>query len=247
MLSGPVVTQTIILAAGSGTRLTGTDGVPKPLMDVGGLPLVAHALEHARVSGCTDAVIVIGHEGARVRRAVEEMTSGLCIQFVENTDPTSPNGVSLLTAEPLAAPVFYLQMVDHVFAESALPNLTALPWSASDGCRVLIDRHPRHLDLSDATRVRLAASRVCAIGKKIEPWDAIDAGCFVLTRTVFDALRRAPATEPRTVSSGMRRLAAEGQLGWAEVNGIEWADVDTPEDRQAAERLVQRLLTARSR
>lgn len=46
------VMQTVILAAGSGSRLAPPRGdVPKPLMNVAGMPLVAHALEHARRSG----------------------------------------------------------------------------------------------------------------------------------------------------------------------------------------------------
>jgi NDP-sugar pyrophosphorylase family protein len=36
----------------------------------------------------------------------------------------------------------------------------------------------------------------------------------------------------------MRRLAARGALGLADVNGIPWVDVDTPHDHAAAERLL---------
>src|SRR4051812_40772931 len=106
------VTQTVILAAGSGSRLAPTRGdVPKPLMTVAGVPLVGHALEHARLSGCTDAVIVIGYEGARVRAAIERLETPLRLIFVENLDYAAPNGVSLLAAEPVASPAFFLQMV----------------------------------------------------------------------------------------------------------------------------------------
>src|SRR5919206_2773478 len=93
------VHQTIILAAGVGARLAGSGrGLPKPLMTVSGSPLIAHALAHASASGCRDAVIVIGHEGARVREAVEAMAPAIRVQFVTNPDPTTPNGESLLAA-----------------------------------------------------------------------------------------------------------------------------------------------------
>jgi hypothetical protein len=36
----------------------------------------------------------------------------------------------------------------------------------------------------------------------------------------------------------MRRLVAQGRIGWADVGGVAWADVDTPSDRESAERLV---------
>jgi choline kinase len=150
----------------------------------------------------------------------------------------------LLAAEPLAAPLFFLQMVDHLFGDVALPKLVAAPINGEAG-RVLVDRAPVDLDLADATRVRLAGTRVTAIGKGIDPWDAIDAGCFVLTHAVFDALRAVPKGAAQTVSAGMRQLVARGLLHAVDVDGTSWIDVDTPADRTIAERLIaQRTLAA---
>lgn len=210
-------------------------------MTVGGMPLVAHALLHALASGCEEAIIVLGHQGARVRAAVEALMPQLRVRFVENADASAPNGVSLLVAEPLVRPHFFLQMVDHLFGDVALPRLVRSPLAADEAGRVLVDRAPRGLDFNDATKVRRAGGRVTAIGKGIAPWDAIDAGCFVLTTAIFDALRSAPASEPRTVSSGMRQLVARGALGAVDVEDMDWVDVDTPGDLALAEILVQRL------
>lgn len=232
------VTQTVILAAGTGTRLAAHGAVPKPLMAVGGVPLVLHALDHARAAGCTEAVIVIGHEANRVRAAIEALRHPLAITFVTTPDPSMPNGVSLLASEPVTHPRFFLQMVDHLFAEPTLANLAARPFGIGEAGRVLVDRAPVNLDLDDATKVQLRGSMVTAIGKGLVEWDAIDAGCFVLTHAVYGALRRAPANEPRSVSSGMRQLVIDGALGAVDVDGVEWMDVDTPADRLAAERLL---------
>ncbi|MGE5246593.1 MAG: NTP transferase domain-containing protein [Betaproteobacteria bacterium] len=247
-MPGSGISQTVILAAGLGSRLAGAEaGTPKPLHTVAGLPLVVHALAHARASGCDEAVIVIGHEGARVRQAVEALDGGLAVRFVENPDPTTPNGESLLVAEPYTRERFYLQMVDHLFAA---PVLLQLPFSiptpdARTVGSLLVDRAPGpELDLADATKVRLEGDRVTAIGKAVEPWDAIDAGCFALTRGVFDALRGVSPPEPRTVSSAMRQLAARRALAFADLGSVRWVDVDTPADRETAERL---LLTAAGR
>jgi choline kinase len=233
------VSQTVILAAGSGSRLIGgASGTPKPLVTVAGAPLIAHALAHAQASGCREAIIVLGHEGARVRAVIEELPSTLRVRFVENADPSTPNGVSLLAAAPLAASRFFLQMVDHLFAEPVLPKLIAASLERDEDGRVLVDRAPGDLDLDDATKVRVVDGRVASIGKGIAAWDAIDAGCFVLTPAIFDALHRVADTCARTVSSGMRCLAARGSLGAIAVDGVPWVDVDTPQDRAAAERLV---------
>jgi len=233
------VSQTIILAAGNGSRLgSHASGVPKPLVPVAGRPLIAHALEHAAESGCREAVIVTGYESERVRATVEALASPLQIRFVHNPNTSVPNGVSLLTAAPVAASRFFLQMVDHVFASAALPRLVAAPFGADEVGRVLVDRAPRDIDLDDATRVRLEGARVSAIGKGITPWDAVDAGCFVLSPAVFDALRRVPDDASRTVSSGMRHLVEQGRLGAADLEGLGWVDVDTPADHEVAERLL---------
>jgi len=238
----PAVTQTVILAAGFGSRLgSAASGIPKPLMAVDGVPLVEHALRHARASGCDEAIIVVGHQAARVKAAIEALPVRLHVRFVETADPALPNGVSLLAAEPLARPQFFLQMVDHVFSDVTLPRLIATPLAADEAGRVLVDRAPRDLDLDGATKVRRSGDRVTAIAKGLEPWDAVDAGCFVLTAAVFEALRRAPDSE-RSVSAGMRQLAACRALGSVEVGNTVWVDTDTPADLVLAESLIQRSL-----
>jgi len=240
MIRPPVIRQTILLAAGFGSRLGSAEsGVPKPLVPVAGRPLIAHALEHAKAAGCREAVVVIGHEGDRVRAAVEVMSPGLRVRFVENPDFSAPNGRSLLVAESEVSGPFYLQMVDHVFAGTALTRLAQQPFSAGEAGRLLVDRTPASdIDTADATKVRLSGALVTAIGKGIEPWDAIDTGCFLLTSSVFDALRRVSSSEPLTVSAGMRQLVADGALGTADVDGVDWIDIDTPSDLAIAERLI---------
>ncbi len=238
-----VVTQTVVLAAGTGTRLGSAEaGVPKPLLTVAGLPLIAHALRHAAASGCTDAIVVIGFEGRQVKAAVEAIGSPLRICFVETADPTAPNGHSLLAAEPVAHPRFFLQMVDHMFDEVVLPKLVASGWGGDELGRVLVDRAPVGLDLDDATKVRIDGGRVVAIGKAVAPWDAIDAGCFALTHAVFPALRAVSDGGSRTVSSAMRQLVDRRGLCAVDVDGVRWVDVDTPRDRADAERMLAREL-----
>jgi choline kinase len=234
-----LVRQTVVLAAGTGTRLGSAEaGVPKPLLTVAGLPLIAHALHHAAASGCTDAIVVIGFEGRQVKAAVEAIGSALRIRFVETADPTAPNGHSLLAAEPLAQRRFFLQMVDHMFDDVVLPKLVAAPWCDDELGRVLVDRAPIGLDLDDATKVRIEGGRVAAIGKAVAPWDAIDAGCFALTHAVFPALRAVSDAGARTVSSAMRQLVNRRGLCAVDVDGVRWVDVDTPRDRSDAERLL---------
>lgn len=235
-----MTTQTVILAAGLGSRLGSAEaGVPKPLMHVAGQPLIAHALAHAEASGCREAIVVIGYEGARVQAAVEALQTSLRIRFVETPDATAPNGHSLLAAAPHAAARFFLQMVDHVFGQPVLSHLDGAPGQDGEAGRLLVDRTPdASLDLEDATKVQLTGARITAIGKGLPQWDAIDTGVFRLTDAVFAALRSVPAGEPLTVSSAMRRLVAAGAMWSVDIGGTPWADVDTPADREVAERVL---------
>lgn len=232
----PIVEQTVILAAGDGHRLTGSrPGVPKPLLHVGGRPLLAHALGQAVAAGCKEAVVVVKHRANAVEAFLDGLSTKLRIRTVHNPHE-GPNGLSLLAAQPLAGARFFLQMADHVFTAPVLARL-ADPDLDQKHARVLVDRHPRNIDLLHATKVRLAGQRVVAIGKQVDPWDAVDAGCFVLTTGVFDALGEVPDTEPLTVSSGIRRLAAQGMMSAVDLEDVAWMDVDTPEDQEGAEQL----------
>jgi len=57
----------MILAAGRGERMRPlTDRTPKPLLTVGGIPLIEHLIEHLRVAGCRDLVINLGHLGEQI-------------------------------------------------------------------------------------------------------------------------------------------------------------------------------------
>jgi choline kinase len=236
----PITRQTVILAAGMGSRLRdGEFGTPKPLITVAGLSLIGHALAHAEASGCREAVVVVGFRGAAVRAAAEATATSLALQFIEAPDPTAPNGHSLAAVEGRTAPQFYLQMVDHVFDSVVLPLLDRDAGDRPSAGRLLVDRAPQGLDLDDATRVRLEGTRITAIGKGIHPWDAIDTGCFILTPVVFEALRQVPPSQPKTVSSAMRRLVEQQGLLATELTDVRWADVDTPDDRASAERLAQ--------
>jgi MurNAc alpha-1-phosphate uridylyltransferase len=61
----------MILAAGSGTRMRPlTDTTPKPLLKVGGLPLIVWHIERLAHDGFTDIVINIAHLGYQIPEAL---------------------------------------------------------------------------------------------------------------------------------------------------------------------------------
>lgn len=239
MSQGPVPTrQTVILAAGFGSRLAAQRGeLPKPLVPVAGRALLDHALDQAEAAGVQEAVIVTGNSAALIEAHLAGIRTSLTLTPVYNPRFHEPNGVSLLAAAPVITGPFYLQMADHLFAEPVLRQLDL--GTVPAGCmRLLVDFHPVDLDEEDATKVRVSDGRISHIGKDVYPYDAVDTGCFLLDSRVFDALEEVAATDPPSVTLGMRRLIAQGQFASVAIAGTRWMDVDTPEDYAKAEQLL---------
>ncbi len=232
--------QTVILAAGNGSRLSAARGnLPKPLVRVAGRALIEHALEQAEMAGVEEAIIVTGNAADLMQAHLAGVTTPLKLTIVHNARYHDPNGVSLLAAEPFITGRFFLQMADHVFANPVLQILDRDD-AASDpsAVRLLVDFKPVNLDEDDATKVRVADGRITAIGKDIYPYDAVDTGCFRLDPRVFTALHNVARREPPSVSLGMRQLIARGELAPIGLTGVRWTDVDTPEDYAKAELLL---------
>jgi choline kinase len=233
------VRQTVILAAGFGSRLSATRGdLPKPLVRVAGKTLLDHALGQAAAAGCDEAIVVTGNAAEMIRDHLASVRTALPIKLVHNERYQEPNGVSLMTAEPLIDGPFFLQMADHLFAEPVLPILADRLSAPAGYQRLLVDFKPVGIDEDDATKVKVQHGRITAIGKDVWEYDAVDTGYFLLDPRVFGALKEVAQVEPPSVTLGMRKLIAANQLAAVSLTGVRWTDVDTPEDYSKAELLL---------
>jgi choline kinase len=84
----------------------------------------------------------------------------------------------------------------------------------------------------------LDGDRVTAIGKTVEPFDALDTGLFVCQASVFEALDAACEDGDSTLSGGIRRLAARGLVRAVDIGAARWCDIDTVADLALAEQLL---------
>ena len=223
----------LVLAAGFGSRLAGASGETdlKPLTPVAGRPLIARTLASLERAGCTEVVVVIGHDADAVRAGIEQAYGGpLALTFVVNDRYELGNGVSVLAARAHLAGPFVLTMADHVIGDEVM-DLARDHTPAADGATLLVDfKLDAVFDMDDATKVVVRDGRVAEIGKQLAAFDAVDTGVFVCTDALLDALAATEAeTGDASLSDGVRRLAADGRMAALDVGDGYWQDVDTPE------------------
>src|SRR5712691_8885773 len=110
----------IILAAGKGLRLGGTEGAdPKCLVKVGGQTLIERQIRLLTTSGIDDIVVVVGFEADRVRQACPSD-----VLFVENTCFDRTNSLySLWLARHLLSEGFVVMNSDVFFHYQLLMDL----------------------------------------------------------------------------------------------------------------------------
>lgn len=218
-----MISTAILLAAGEGSRLRSAAAV-KPLCTVAGRSLLAHALEGLAKAGMSRAVVVIGYGGDQIAAHIAARPWPLAVETVVNSDYRSPNGTSVLAAEPLVGGEdTLLAMCDHL-VEPALYRRVAEA-GASEGARLGIDRRidSGWVDLDDVTRVRTAGDQIVAIGKGLVAYDCFDTGVFAIGPALFSVLHRIDAP---SLTEGMRSLAADGRALIVDCGDLGWIDVD---------------------
>jgi NDP-sugar pyrophosphorylase family protein len=77
--------KTIILAAGSGTRLIPlTENIPKCLVEVGEIPILVNTLNCLNKNCIEECVIVVGHHAEKVMECIGDEFEDIKITYVEN-------------------------------------------------------------------------------------------------------------------------------------------------------------------
>jgi 1L-myo-inositol 1-phosphate cytidylyltransferase len=224
------VNQCLILAAGNGTRIrTISGGLPKPLVDFRGKPIIEHIVQRAHDAGIESFVIIVGYRSDLIRSWFERRSLGVSVTFVENPDYHKANGVSALKAKNAIHENFLLLMADHLFEPETAETLLQQPLGYDEVILAVDPNIDRIFDLDDATKVLRNGDRIVDIGKEIAHYDALDTGMFLCSPAVFDRLEFAIKEGNCSLSDGMRQLIAEGRLRALEIGEGRWQDLDTPE------------------
>ena len=119
--------KAMILAAGYGKRLRPlTDHTPKPLVSIGGKPLIVHHLEKIAQTGIKEVVINLGHLGEKIPEALGNGdTWGLSIQYSEEGPDPLETGGGMAKALPLLGSETFLLVNGDVWCDldfSSIPR-----------------------------------------------------------------------------------------------------------------------------
>jgi len=243
------VRRAVILAAGNGDRFRDGSRHAKLLTSVAGTPLIARTLASTFAAGISDAHLVLGYDADAVRAAaLRSAPRGLTLHFHHNPDWHEENGRSLLAARAgVDHEPFALMMGDHLFDPAVLRRMrqTASALPEMDETLLGVDTGAADPDVAaEATKVRLRGDRVRAIGKALDPYDALDTGLFVCRSNIFEAIEASCASGDSTLSGGVRRLPARSMVGAGGIGNARWGDIDTTDDLAAAERLIAQTIDA---
>jgi glucose-1-phosphate cytidylyltransferase len=236
--------KTIILAGGRGTRLSEeTELKPKPMVEIGGRPILWHIMKIYAQHGFGEFVIALGYRGEAIKRyfldfatvsadLTVDLASGRAtphdgtpreswkVHLIDTGLETGTGGRVQRLAEWIGGEPFMLTYGDGV---------------ADIDLAALVRFHRAHGRLATVTAVRpparygaldLDGDRVDAFGEKIQAREGwINGGFFVLEPGVLDYI----ASEEADFAEAAEALAREGQLCAYRHEGF-WLGMDTLRD-----------------
>ena len=233
--------RAIVLAAGVGHRLAPlTDRRPKCLLPVGGRSLLERMLEALAALPVSEAVIVVGHCQDQIRLLVGDRFGRLPVRYVENPEYTRDSIRSLWACRSELEADSIVMDADVLFPTDILRRLVECPAPST----LLIDRG--FTDTGEEVKVYARAGRVLAIGKKVldpPPHDTVGEGvgffkCAaahgpVLCECMEEVLR--DQTRYHEYEDAIDLLLRRVPVGWVDVGGLPWTEIDFVEDLRRAE------------
>ena len=245
--------KAVILAGGLGTRISEeTQLRPKPMVEVGGRPILWHILKIYSQHGINDFVICCGYKGYMIKEYFANY-------FLHSSDVTFDMATNQMEVHEQKAEPWKITLVDT--GESTLTGgrlrrvaryLDGGPFCFTYGDGVadvditgLIDFHQREGRWATLTAVHppgrfgslaFERGRVLAFEEKPQGDGAwINGGFFVLEPEVLDTIGGDESIWERDC---LPAIAAAGQLNAFQHHGF-WQPMDTLRDRQLLEELWQ--------
>lgn len=216
----------MILAAGRGERMRPlTDTIPKPLLEVGGKPLIVWHIERLRAAGFTRLVINHAHLGQRVEDALGNGAAwGVSIAYSREGSALETAG-GIATALPLieceAFPVVNGDVYTEYDFRGLLEPLARLAAGHDRAHLVMIDNPPHH----PGGDFVLADGRLVDTDPTTADERLTFSGIGVYHRALFAGTS---AWEKAALAPLLREAIHAGRASGEHFRG-RWVDVGTPE------------------
>jgi glucose-1-phosphate cytidylyltransferase len=217
--------QVLILCGGRGTRLNGE--TPKPLVQVGGRPIVWHVVCLYAAQGFERFLLLTGHRGEAVAAFARaaDWPAGIRVECVDTGADTPTGGRVHRVRDRLDAP-FCLTYADGL-ADLDLHALRAQHAGSGALATVTVVRPELPFGVAEVDGTRVTGFRE---KPRAEQW--VNGGFLVLEPGALEYLRADSVLEREP----LERLAADGRLGAFRHTGF-WRCMDTAKDAAALEAL----------
>jgi len=222
------MTSAIILVGGQGTRLRPlTDTTPKPLLQLGGVPVVSHQFARLAAAGIRDVVLATCYLPEKFHSAFGDgAVVGLAIAYTHEREPLGTGGAIRNAVSGLPDDENVVILNGDILSSSSIAAQIARHREARA-------RATLHIVTVDDPRpygtVEVDASGlVTAFVEKSEqpPARTINAGCYVFTR---EAILSIPTGRPVSVErETLPDLVADGAVAAYLEDGY-WLDIGTLE------------------
>jgi NDP-sugar pyrophosphorylase family protein len=238
-----VIRRAMVLAAGRGTRLAPiTNTTPKPLVPVGGRPLLEHILDLLRAGGIEDVVVNLHHLGHVIERHLGDGSRfGLHIRYSWE-DPILDTGGGIKRAEPLLAGEPFVVINGDSLLEIRLRDVIDYHRARGGVATMLVRPDPKAaeyglIELDPQDRVR----RLVGLPPG-EPTDPLRGfmfpGLHVFEPSIFGWM---DADIPYSIIRvTYPKLVAAGLPVYGYVTEARWVTIDTPAALADADALVRR-------
>ena len=215
------MTIVAILCGGKGTRMLGSgEPVPKPLVEVGGRPILWHVMSVYAAQGLSRFVLLLGHGADHIRTFARDLDEPWAVTCVDTGPETPTGGRVALARDHLTGGRFCLTYADGV-ADIDLASLIAFHADHGGAATMTVVR-PR----SPWGVARLAdEGRVLGFSEKPRLRDWINGGFMVLEPRALELIGVNEVLEREP----LERLAARGELHAYRHEGF-WDCMDTYKD-----------------
>jgi glucose-1-phosphate cytidylyltransferase len=244
--------KAVILAGGRGTRLAEETTIrPKPMVEIGGRPILWHIMKIYAAHGVNEFVVCLGYKGWQIKEYFlnyrlhsSDVSVDLATGQVEVLRPAAePWRITLVdTGEDTMTGGRLKRIARHVAGDDAF-CMTYGDGVSDVDVTALIAFHRRHRRLATVTAVT-PPGRFGALARQGDQVDAfiekppgdggtINGGFFVLSPRALD---RVEGDDTVWEEEPLRSLARDGELHAFDHRGF-WQPMDTLRDRDQLERL----------